>query len=208
MERIFQFLILAWLATASSVISGAFIELRPSWVAQRITVVSGTRLRVLPQTTSDEIARLPLGTVVLVLNQSAAKEKIGQIEDFWYRVKTDDRKNGWVFGGLTAPFSPERREDIYLRIAADRLKSENKNFSEEVELYNFLTRAALEIRSPFVASELELSRLLALSNSLRAIPFNKGRQQPYANWLAVHEREVVYSDPAGMWLVRLERFWE
>lgn len=95
--------ILTWLVVAGSSTSGANTEAQPGQASYRITVVSSARLRTLPQTTAEEIARLPLGTIVSVLDQSAAKERIGGIEDFWYRVKTVAGESGWLFGGLTAP---------------------------------------------------------------------------------------------------------
>jgi SH3 domain-containing protein len=176
--------------------------------AKRIMVVSNARLRMSPQTTADEVTRLPLGTIVLTLDQSAEKEKIGGMEDFWYRVRTEDGKSGWLFGGLTASFFPSSREEIYLRIAAERLKTARQDFFEQVDLYKFLTRAIAEIKTPTIAAELELSQLLALSNSLRAIPRPREPQQPYASWLQIYEADTVYSEPGAMWLVKLERFWE
>lgn len=200
--------ILAWLVAARGSTSGAITEAQPDRTAERITIVSGVRLRTSPLTAAAEITKLPLGTIVVVFDQSAAKDRIGNIEDFWYRVKTSDGISGWLFGGLTAHFSQARREEIYLHIAAERLKNENKNFSEQVALFKFLTQAIAEVKSPAITAELDLARLLALSNSLRAIPFNKDYQQPYASWIKTNETKIVYSEPGGMWLVRLECFWE
>jgi len=199
--------IIAWPAAARSSTLGMIIQEQLDQAAKRITVVSNARLRTSPQTTADEVTRLPLGTVALALDQSAEKEKIGGIEDFWYRVRTEDGKSGWLFGGLTAPFFPAGREEIYLRIAVERLKTAHQDFFEQVDLYKFLTRAIAEIKAPTIAAELELSQLLALSNSLRAIPRPRELQQSYASWLQIHEAGVVYSEPAAMWLVKLERFW-
>lgn len=204
-------LILAWLVAVRGSALGAIIDVQSDRAAERITIVSNARLRMSPQATEEEVARLPLGTIVLVLDQSAAKEKIGSIEDFWYHVKTADGKSGWLFGGLTTPFSTTGREEIYRHIAAERLKTARKDFFEQVDLFKFLTRAIAEVKAPVISAELELSQLIALSNSLRAIPFNqrpREPRQPYASWVKLHEAHIVYSDPAGMWLVKSERFWE
>ncbi|MBO0719382.1 MAG: SH3 domain-containing protein [Blastocatellia bacterium] len=200
--------IFAWLAAAKSSALGTIIQEQLEQPAKRITVVSNARLRTSPQTSAEEVIRLPLGTIVLTLDQSAEKEKIGGMEDFWYRVRTEDGKSGWLFGGLTANFLPASREEIYLSIAVERLKTARQDFFEQVDLYKFLTRAITEIKAPTIAAELELAQLLALSNSLRAIPRPREPQQPYASWLQVHEADIVYSEPAAMWLVKLEHFWE
>ena len=203
--------ILTWLAAVRGSTLGTIIEEQLDQAAKRITIVSNARLRTSPQTAAEEVTRLPLGTIVLALDQSAAREKIGDIEDFWYRVKTDDDISGWVFGGLTTSFSPTRREDIYLRIAAERLKTARQDFFEQVDFYKFLTRAIAEVKAPEIVAELELSQLLALSNSLRAIPFSRRPReprQPYADWVQIHEAQIVYSELAGTWWVKSDRFWE
>ncbi len=202
--------ILAWLAAVGSSTS----EAQSDQAAKRITVVSNARLRVSPETTAEEVGRLPLGTIVTAMDRSATKEAIGDKEDFWYRVKTDDDmsgQSGWMFGGLTTAFSPNRREEIYQRIAAERLITARKDFFEQVDFYKFLERALAEVKTPAVVAELEMARLLALSESLRAIPHRHprlGPRQPYADWVQIHEAQIVYSDPAGTWFVKSDRFWE
>jgi hypothetical protein len=173
----------------------------------RITLASGVRVRAAPQSSAQEIARLPLGVTLQTLEQSASKEKIGESEDYWYRVSTADGKTGWVFGGLTAPFVPEQREEIYQRIAAEKLKNENAEFAEQADLASFLTRAVAEVRTPAVAAELELARLVALERSLSSIPSQTPEQPAQRDWLKRHEEQIVYSEPGGMWLVKLDLFW-
>src|SRR5690349_17097284 len=90
----------------------------------RITVASGVRVRVMPNTTAEEVTRLGVGTVVQELEQSAGKERIGSAQDYWYRVGCADGRTGWLFGGFTAPFDANDPVTIYRRIAADRLKAE------------------------------------------------------------------------------------
>src|SRR5262245_2284600 len=103
--------ILVWLIAARGLTSGACAEAQSVRTAQRITIVSVGRLRTSPQTAAAAVARLPLGTIVVVVDQSAAIDSIGNVEDFWYRVKTSDGVSGWLFGALTAPFSQARREE-------------------------------------------------------------------------------------------------
>lgn len=45
--------------------------------------------------------------------------------------------------------------------------------------------------------------------TLRAIPITLDgtKQEPYRTWLATHDADVVYSEPAGEWLMRTENLW-
>ena len=163
----------------------------------RIVAASGVRVRSEPVETAGEITRLEIGAVVRVLDQSSD----------WYRVSTPDGKEGWVFGGLTAPFTAPDRDKIYQKIASDRLKAEDASFADLVDLVRFLSAAAGEVEDRGAKAELELARLLAMRRALEEIPFEKQQEPAYAEWLKSHEEDFVYNEPAGQWLVRSDLFW-
>src|SRR5215469_12981834 len=94
----------------------------------RILITSGVRARTDPAVTAAEVAKLQLGSIVNELQPSPNKDKIGGVEDYWYRVAFPDGKEGWVFGGFTLLFDTNKREEIYRRIAADRLKIKTASF--------------------------------------------------------------------------------
>jgi hypothetical protein len=184
----------------------------PSFAAQtksRITVASGVRVRNAPQVAAEEIERLQFGTVVGQLEQSAAKEKINQVEDYWYRVALPSGKEGWVFGGLTVFFDPGKRNEIYRKIVAERMKTDI-NFGDSVDLINFLTRAVTEVNEPAIVAELEFSRLRLMKRAVALIPFDKQDQQPFKSWIKTQDeaQKIVYSEPAGQWLVQSDLFWD
>ena len=190
---------------------GTSADAQPDQRPERITVVSNARLRAAPQITAEEITRLPLGTIVLVLDQSVAKEVVNEMEDFWHLVRTDDDKSGWIFGGLTRPFSTTGREEIYRQIAEERLQTARQDFFEQVDFYKFLVRAMAEVSTPAMMGELELAQLITLNKSLIAIPqARKPREprEPYASWVQLHKAQIVYSEFDGTWFVQLDRFWE
>lgn len=54
----------------------------------------------------------------------------------------------------------------------------------------------------------EYNRLLNLRTALRKIPFNKQDKEPHRSFLKRNEKDLVYSDPAGEWYVRSDRFWD
>src|SRR5215203_1858426 len=71
----------------------------------RITSASNVRARALPNTSAEEVTRLQIGTIVQELEQSSSKEKIGNAEDYWYKIALPGGKEGWVFGSFTMPFA-------------------------------------------------------------------------------------------------------
>ena len=175
---------------------------------QRITTASGVRLRGAPDTASEEVGRLPLGTVVDELERSEAKATVGASEDFWYKVSAPNGARGWVFGGLTAPFDAARREEIYTRLASERAGKTDATFADASELVRFAERAAKEVKRRDARAELEFSRMRALA---RSITFLAGGEQPdeaRKQWAAEHEPEIVYSEPSGEWYVRADLLWD
>jgi Bacterial SH3 domain len=174
----------------------------------RITTASGVRVRQEPRTAAAEVARLPLGVVVRELERSAQKERVGAAEDYWFRVGAPNGAEGWVFGGLTAGYDADQRDEIYKQLAASRLANETATFAELSDLVVFLERAVKEVTRPEALAELELARLLALHRSLASINMMEKDNPPYAQWTAAREGQIVYSDPAGLWFVRAETFWD
>ena len=176
--------------------------------SERITTATGARLRTAPQTTADEVTKLALGVVVRELERSAAKERIGAVEDFWYRVAAPGGAEGWVFGGLTAPFDARRRAETYLKLANDRLKIEEASYADSVSLLGFVERATPELKTRNAVAEFELLRLLALHKTLGAIPLEKLNESPYKELVKEREALAAYSEPAGRWFVRADALWE
>src|SRR5262249_1838133 len=172
-----------------------------------ITVASNVRVRSMPNTTADEVAKLPIGVVVRQLEQSSAKERVANNEDYWYKVSLEDGKEGWLFGSFTAPFDARNKAAIYKQLAADRLKVENANFVDWADLSRFLTTAATEVSDKEALAWLELARLLAMRNAAAAMPIDNHNQPPLQPWLKANEANLIYSDPAGQWFVKAELFW-
>ena len=201
--------------TLTTFAAGASLDLLPQAAQretaprQRITVASNVRLRREPQVAAEELARLGFGTIVREMAQTKTKEQVAGAEDYWYRVSTPDGREGWIFGALSMPFDAARRAGIYLKIAAPRLKVENPNFADSSDLYQFLTRVLSDpTATPAERAELELSRLLALHQTLASIPMEKLETEPLKSWVKQHEAEAVYSEPAGQWFARSELFWK
>jgi hypothetical protein len=58
----------------------------------------GVRLRVRPDVQSDVLLLCRENLKFEVIGRSAAKEKIGEVEAYWYEVRWDYVIDGWVFG--------------------------------------------------------------------------------------------------------------
>src|ERR1700754_1006611 len=130
---------------------------------RRIITASNVRVRSSPDTASEEVARLQLGTVVEEVERSQEKALVGTSEDFWYMVSAPSGARGWVFGALTAPFDATRREEIYTRLANERAAKTDATFADASELVRFSERAAKELTGRGARAELEFARLRALA---------------------------------------------
>lgn len=173
----------------------------------RITSASGVRVRSAPETGAEELARLPLGQVVRELERTQRKSRVGEAEDYWYRVSAANGAEGWVFGALTEDYDPARRDEVYRRIAAARVANASATFVDLAETVRFLDRAIKEVTAREALAELELARLNALARSFASVGIEDLQKSPYREWTREREAEVVYSEPAGQYFVRSELFW-
>ena len=58
------------------------------------------------------------------------------------------------------------------------------------------------------AAAKEYKRLLNLQTALRKIPMARQDKEPHRSFLKRNDKDIVYSEPAGVWLVRSNRFWD
>jgi len=175
---------------------------------RRITTASNVRVRSSPDTASEEVARLQLGTVVEELERSQAKSLVGTSEDFWYMVSAPTGARGWVFGALTAPFDAARREEIYTRLASERASKTDATFADSSELVRFAERAAKEVTNRGARAELEFARLRGLARSITFLSGGEQQDEARKQWAAEHDSEIVYSEPSGEWYVRADSLWD
>jgi hypothetical protein len=61
---------------------------------------SGVRMRATPDLQAASIEFLSKLDPVEISGRSNAKQKIGNTEDYWYKVRSPDGKEGWSFGGF------------------------------------------------------------------------------------------------------------
>jgi hypothetical protein len=61
---------------------------------------SNVRIRREPTLTGTQVGKLQKGDTVTVLEKSSAKMKVGTMDDYWYRIRTDTGLDGWSYGAF------------------------------------------------------------------------------------------------------------
>jgi hypothetical protein len=174
----------------------------PAAFSQIIATAAGARVRAKASTSSAELQRVKLGTIIKVLEKT---------DNDWYRIEIPAKpKNllGWMSGQVADDWDASKREEIYLRIIEKNYQADQMSFLDASELFEFLTKAQTEIKNAKLLPDFGFKRLLALRLALKAIPFNKADEKPYKEFLKKNEKIVVYSEPAGEWYVRSDHFWD
>ena len=182
----------------------AFAQTNQQW----ITNASGVRARATAATTGEEVARLPIGTVLRQLDNEQREATIGGKKDFWYHVTLPNNKDGWVFGTFLTRFEDARKSEIYKNIAVTRIKTETASFADYADLTRWLAAILPEVTDRATLVELELWRWVALQKAFNNIESDKLNQPDYQRFIKANEANAVYSEPGGLWLVKAELFWK
>jgi SH3 domain-containing protein len=167
----------------------------------RITSASNVRLRASASESAAVVASLPLGTDLLTLDTSGDGAT-------WTRVRTVAGQDGWLPSRLIRSLTTSNRLDVIEAIIQERLARKGDTFGPRAELIDLIERGGKDARDPEAAGRFALYWLRAMSSGLEAVPFQRGKQSPYKEWLAARADSVVYSEPGGRWMVRIQRLWE
>lgn len=167
--------------------------------AQQIIVsATASRIRREPSASAAQITTVRLGKTMNVAEKNQA----------WYRVEYEPGKSGWISKTLVRDYGASSRDDVYREIADKYAKNKSLDFTAATEVADFLKTAQVIVRKDELKADFAFRRLRVMSAALDAIPFGKGEQSPYRNYLRAHEKEVVYSEPSGKWYIRSDMFWE
>ncbi|MEK7723052.1 MAG: SH3 domain-containing protein [Acidobacteriota bacterium] len=169
---------------------------------QLIATAAGARVRKQASTSSAELSRVKLGSIIKVLEKTKAD---------WYRIEIPAKpKNviGWMSGQVADDWDANKREEIYRRIAEKNYKSDKMSFLDASELAEFLDKAQNELKNSKYSPDFAYKQLMALRQSLRAIPNGKDNANPYKSFLKTNEKYVVYSEPSAEWYIRSEVIWD
>lgn len=165
---------------------------------QIIVMAAASRIRQQPKADSAQLTLVPIGKTLPVSEKNAA----------WYRVEYASGKSGWISKTIVKNFETASRDEIFREIADKYSKNKNLDFASAAEVSDFLRTAPAFVKDDALKADLGVKRLRVLAAAMRAVPFGKAEQSPYKTFLRAHEKEVVYSEPSGQWLVRSDVFWE
>lgn len=108
------------------------------------TVTSGElKMRISPNTTAVEIARLNRGEVVKIVQRSADSVQVGKLNAYWYKVTNASGLTGWVYGAHLAVES----NDIDVKAASEE---DEKKLKEELVGRWEVTKINGELTADFV----------------------------------------------------------
>jgi hypothetical protein len=175
--------------------------------SQWITNGSGVRARATAATTGEEVARLPIGTMLRQVDNEQREATVSSKKDFWYHVALPNNKDGWVFGSFLTRFEEARKGEIYKGIAVTRIKAESSSFADNADLTRWLAAVLPEVTDRATLAELELYRWLALQKAFHNIEVDKQQQPDYQRFIKANQANAVYSEPGGQWLVKADLLW-
>ncbi|GAK60030.1 hypothetical protein U27_07017 [Candidatus Vecturithrix granuli] len=185
-----------------------FLEIMPIQAQNssfRILTASNVRIRQKPNASAPEVTKLALGTLVQELGRTPKQETIGAVQDYWYQIAIPDGQQGWIFGGFTMVYQETQREAIYQEITQARLKREQLNWFDQIDLVRFLTHASGEVSTPAIAAELKLARLRVLRQSLEPL---QNPPPEFQAWIQEQQANIYYAEIQGTWLVLPNVFWD
>lgn len=174
-------------------------EIKPD--APQIIVTSfSVPVRSDARASAQTVSRVRLGTVLKVSDKNPA----------WYKVQYQSggkTMTGWVSANSVNDLNAAGRQQLYRQIVERNFRPD-MDFNTAAELYEFLGSVSGELDSSDASGDLELKKLKALRQALKDITIERQSQAPYKEFLKTHEREIVYSEPAGAYYVAANQFWE
>lgn len=176
-------------------------ETKTSTAPQVVVTDISARVRSQAKPTATELGYIKLGTILDVTEKTPA----------WYRVRfTNGTKTatGWISAKSVNDLKSGGKNQIYRQLAERHYKPSGMDFATASEVYEFLGYAAETETSEADDAMLELKKLLALRSAVKAIPSGKANDNPYQAFLKANEKSLVYSDPAGSWMVGSNLFWD
>lgn len=145
------------------------------------------------------LSNVKLGTILKVTEKNPA----------WYKVQySADGKTatGWISANAVNDLNAAGKTELYGQIVERNYKPQ-MDFQSATEFYEFTSKVGGELDSSDKSADIELKRLLALRAALKTIPLEKTEAAPYKDFLKSQEKEIVYNEPAGQWLVASNQFW-
>ena len=145
------------------------------------------------------LSNVKLGTVLKVTEKNPS----------WYKVQYSSggkTNSGWISANSVNDLNASGKAEIYRQIVERNYKPQ-MDFDSAAEFYDFVSKVDGELDTSDKSADIELKRLLALRSALKTIPADKRETTPYKEFLKNQDKEIVYNEPAGQWLVASNQFW-
>jgi hypothetical protein len=145
------------------------------------------------------LSNVKLGTIL----------RVAEKKSDWYKVQYltgGQTSTGWISASAVNDLNASARTETY-RLIAEKNYKPQMDFESAAEFYEFTSKAGGDSDGSEKSAEIELKRLLALRSALKTIPADRREAAPYRDFLKAQEKEIVFNEPAGEWLVVSNEFW-
>lgn len=174
-----------------------------------IVSIPNLKLRASSNGRSAEVANLSMGTVVGLMQLAKEKSVVNGIESYWCKVIDEaNKKTGWVFGGFLQEYADSTRIQTYLNIMKPLMRADPTSYNDEIDKYNFLTRAVTEAQDRAQIAELTLASLVTVKRILTLIYKDPAGINGYKLWLNNHQNELTFHQATGKYYFNPEILWE
>jgi hypothetical protein len=113
-----------------------------------------------------------------------------------------------VSSGMSGVFASQKEDFAALeREAAQALRTEKESFSRLVPLVARLQAGSERAPDAEQRGRLALLWLRSVRSLLATIPFDAPAEERHREWVERHETVVMYSEPAGQWLIIPDVVW-
>ncbi len=168
-----------------------------------VTVTNG-RVRSRPSLRSTILGEMKIGTRFPKLDSNSGWYKV----EFEAQTETSSAKTGWISKTISAEFDQTNPDAVFQQMSDKYFKRKSLSFNTASQLFEFLGSAADDAKTFEVGGDLRLKRLLALSSAINNIKYNQSERAPYKDFLAANTSDVIYHEPAGIWIVKSASFWD
>lgn len=162
-------------------------------------IVTATNVTVRSEASAKaaRLASVKLGKILPIVKKGSS----------FYQVEYENGKSGWIATTYTRDFNADKRETVYREIADKYLKTKTIDYANAAEITEFLRTGQALVKTDAARAELGFRRLQFIAAALKAIPYGKGDQFPYKNFVKANEKDCIYSEPSAEWYVRTESLW-
>jgi|GEM_PF-1610335 hypothetical protein len=187
-------------------LSASLLSAAPEYLYVAATNV---RMRDTAATSGKIVATLPIGTWCKVIAESDKSETLLGKTAHWYQVNTEDRQDGWIFGGLAQVTDSSERFSAAIQIINTQLAALNSKSVEDLTQTLAFAEKIKELASHSLEKALlETAFLRTLSRIYEELSkAGKGSDNKHPAIKNYHDL-CYYHESAGQHFVKAKAFWD